>query len=287
MASPHVAAAVLLLWSAFPNLKGNVDATEQLLEQTAVHLTTTDGCGGDSTSAVPNNTYGYGRIDVYAAFQAEEKLDPPDLDVADISVGEGDSGRALAVFTVTLSRGSSRPVTVAYTTHDGSAKAGTDFVATAGRLTFAPGERSRTVAVPVLGDTRREPDEQFTLALSDAQNAQLGRAQAVATIRNDDVDTTKPVLTRLAVAVGGKVAGRAAFTLSFRVSEAATVTCIVERRKASWSRVGSVRRAVAIGANSLRAPFRIAPGVFRARCVPRDRAGNVGATAATAFRVLA
>ena len=68
MASPHVAGAVALLWSAFPSLRGNVDHTEFILEQTAVHLTTTQGCGGDTASQVPNNVYGYGRIDVLAAY---------------------------------------------------------------------------------------------------------------------------------------------------------------------------------------------------------------------------
>jgi len=68
MATPHVAGAVALLWSAFPGLRGNVDHTEFILEQTAVHLTTTQGCGGDTSSQVPNNVYGYGRIDVLAAY---------------------------------------------------------------------------------------------------------------------------------------------------------------------------------------------------------------------------
>ena len=68
MASPHVAGAVALLWSAFPSLRGNVDHTEFILEQTALHLTTTQGCGGDTSSQVPNNVYGYGRIDVLAAY---------------------------------------------------------------------------------------------------------------------------------------------------------------------------------------------------------------------------
>ncbi|MEP7200188.1 MAG: S8 family serine peptidase, partial [Chloroflexota bacterium] len=68
MASPHVAGAVALLWSAFPNLRGNIDHTEFILEQTAHPLTTTQGCGGDSATQVPNNVYGYGRIDVLAAY---------------------------------------------------------------------------------------------------------------------------------------------------------------------------------------------------------------------------
>lgn len=68
MASPHVAGAVALLWSAFPHLRGDVDHTEFILEQTAVHLTTTQGCGGDGSTQVPNNVYGYGQIDVLAAY---------------------------------------------------------------------------------------------------------------------------------------------------------------------------------------------------------------------------
>ena len=285
IASPHVGGAVLLLWSAFPELRGNVDATEQLLEQTAVHLTSSEGCGGDVSTAVPNNTFGWGRLDVYAAYRAEEALDPPDLSVADITVDEGDSGRTLAVFTITLSRGSSRPVTVAYATRGGSATAGTDFVATSGTLTFAPGEHTRTVSVPVIGDTRREPDEQFILELSNAQNARLGRAQAAATIRNDDLDRTKPVLVGLKILVR-KVSGRGALTLRFSVSEAATLSCVVERRKApSWRRVGTFRKLVAAGPNMSAVPFRVSPGAFRVRCVPRDRAGNVGPTVSAPFSV--
>jgi len=80
MASPHVAGAGALLWSAFPSLRGNVDHTEFILEQTALHLTTTQGCGGDSSAQVPNNVYGYGRIDFLAAYNyaaAEGTATPP------------------------------------------------------------------------------------------------------------------------------------------------------------------------------------------------------------------
>ncbi len=176
-------------------------------------------------------------------------------------------------------------MTVSYATRGWSAAVGTDFVATSGTLTFAPGEHTKTVSVPVIGDTRREPDEQFTLELSNPQNARLGRAQAVATIRNDDVDRTKPVLKGLKVLVR-KVSGRGALTVRFRVSEAATVSCVVERRKAPlWRRVGFFRRPVAVGASALAVPFPVSPGVFRVRCVPRDRAGNVGATVSAPFSV--
>ena len=68
MAAPHVAGAAALLWSAFASLRGNVDLTETVLAQSASHKTTTQGCGGDSPSAVPNNVYGYGLVDVLAAY---------------------------------------------------------------------------------------------------------------------------------------------------------------------------------------------------------------------------
>ena len=68
MAGPHVAGAIAVLISAYPGLAGNVDQIENILEQSAVHLTSSQGCGGDSTTAVPNNVYGWGRIDVLAAY---------------------------------------------------------------------------------------------------------------------------------------------------------------------------------------------------------------------------
>ena len=67
MACPHVAGAVALLWAADPTLVGNIDLTEQILEETATPLTTSQSCGGVSGGAIPNNTYGGGRINVLAA----------------------------------------------------------------------------------------------------------------------------------------------------------------------------------------------------------------------------
>lgn len=67
MSAPLVAGVVALLWSGVPELRGNVDATEALLEVTAVHLTSSQ-CG-DGPADVPNNVFGYGRVDALAAFQ--------------------------------------------------------------------------------------------------------------------------------------------------------------------------------------------------------------------------
>ncbi len=68
MASPHVAGAVALLWSAWPPLRGNVEATEQLLRDTATPVETT-ACAGAASNASGggNNVYGAGRMNVDAA----------------------------------------------------------------------------------------------------------------------------------------------------------------------------------------------------------------------------
>ena len=62
MAGPHVAGLVALLISAQPCLRGNVDAIEQYIIDTAAPQTSTQTCGGIAGSSVPNNTYGWGAI---------------------------------------------------------------------------------------------------------------------------------------------------------------------------------------------------------------------------------
>lgn len=69
MAAPHVAGLIALLISANPSLAGQVDRIEEIIESTAVRRTTTEACGGDGPSQVPNNTYGWGRIDALAAVE--------------------------------------------------------------------------------------------------------------------------------------------------------------------------------------------------------------------------
>ncbi len=73
MASPHVAGAVALLWSARPLLKNNIDLTAQILDESAAHVnsSTCDTAG----TTWPNNTYGYGRLDVKAAVDLAPSTD--------------------------------------------------------------------------------------------------------------------------------------------------------------------------------------------------------------------
>jgi serine protease AprX len=70
MASPHTAGAAALLIGAFPNLRRNPAAVEQLLRDSAVPVNAlTQSCGGIAANIYPNNVAGFGRIDVYAAYQ--------------------------------------------------------------------------------------------------------------------------------------------------------------------------------------------------------------------------
>jgi hypothetical protein len=95
-------------------------------------------------------------------------------------------------FTVTLGKATPLRVSVTYATADGTATAGSDYTTTSGTLVFAPGETSKTIAVPIVGDTTVEPDESFTLTLSTPVNATLGTASATGTITNDDLPRAKP-----------------------------------------------------------------------------------------------
>jgi len=70
MAGPHVVGVVALLWSAHPELARNITATKNILLQTAnpvVVLNPVQTCGGTSSSQIPNNSFGYGRVDALAA----------------------------------------------------------------------------------------------------------------------------------------------------------------------------------------------------------------------------
>ncbi|HQS45856.1 MAG TPA: cellulose binding domain-containing protein, partial [Xanthobacteraceae bacterium] len=113
----------------------------------------------------------------------------PALSVADAAVAEGDSGTSDLAFTVSLSAPSATPVTVSYSTAGGTATAGSDFTAATGTLTFAPGETSKVVHVPVAGDMAVEANETLSLTLSAPAGATLAHASATGTITNNDVVT--------------------------------------------------------------------------------------------------
>jgi hypothetical protein len=113
---------------------------------------------------------------------------PPSISISDVSVIEGAAGTTTtANFVVTLSTAWGQPVSVNFATADGTATAAdSDYVATSGTLTFAPGELSKAISVTVVGDAKAEANETFQLMLSSAFNGILARSSATGTITNDD-----------------------------------------------------------------------------------------------------
>lgn len=115
------------------------------------------------------------------------KVVTPSINITKASITEGNSGTSQINFTVTLSAPTTQPVSVTYQTKNGTATAPTDFTATAGTLTFAPGETIKTINVAVNGDTSPESNETFKLLLKNPTNATLAVKSAKGTIVNDDV----------------------------------------------------------------------------------------------------
>ena len=114
----------------------------------------------------------------------------PSLSINDVTVTEGNSGTVNAVFTVTLSAASGQTVGVNYATADGTATQPADYTSTSGSLTFTPGQTTRTITVPVIGETVPEANETFFVNLSGATNATISDNQGLGAITNDDVPVT-------------------------------------------------------------------------------------------------
>ncbi len=114
---------------------------------------------------------------------------PPVVSVADASALES-AGSIPAV--VSLVPAASGPVTVQYTTADGSAKAGSDYTSVSGSLTLAAGQTSKTVLVPIANNTANDGNRSFSFKISSPTNATLGDATATLTIRDDDVAPAPP-----------------------------------------------------------------------------------------------
>lgn len=94
-------------------------------------------------------------------------------------------GSAL-VFIVQLTPASSKAVSVRYATQDGSAKAGTDYIASSGELTFAPGETEKTVSVPLTSNDCHDLERSLSLVLSEPHEALVQTASALGAILDND-----------------------------------------------------------------------------------------------------
>src|SRR4029077_21122692 len=129
--------------------------------------------------------------------------DPPEISIAAAaSSTEGNTGSSNVAIVVTLSQTHKESVWVNYATADVTAFAGTDYINTTGTLQFLPGTLTKTIYVPVFGDTAGEPNETFYVDLSVPLNGTLTAAtRATVTIVNDD--STNQVFRTTADFAGG------------------------------------------------------------------------------------
>jgi subtilisin family serine protease len=201
MATPHVTGTVALYAAAYPN--ASADAIR------AVILSTTQ-----PTASLANRTVTGGRLDVAAALAASPGVG---ISISGRTVAEGNSSTMPLAFTVTLSAAAAEIVTVNYATANGTATAGSDYVAQSGTVSFAPGEVSKTIVIDVVGDTTFEPNETFTVVLSaPSANSRVQTGTATGTITNDDQQPTPT----LAIASVSQLENSGVFVFTVSLSQA-------------------------------------------------------------------
>lgn len=123
------------------------------------------------------------------------------LFVSDPLVIEGDTGSKDAQFEVRLSRPYESDLSFTYTTIDGSAKAGSDYTAVSGTLTFLAGQTVANINVPITGDMDVENSEFFSFVVTpDIVSAAViangaREAGGIAQILDDDASSVLPVVS--------------------------------------------------------------------------------------------
>ena len=110
----------------------------------------------------------------------------PTISIGDVTLDEGNSGTTNFVFTVTRSGDTAGTSSVSFVTADDTATADGDYISLSGIVSFGNGVTQQTVTVTVNGDTIVEPDETFTVNLSNPFDATISDGQGLGTITNDD-----------------------------------------------------------------------------------------------------
>ena len=116
-----------------------------------------------------------------------------------VEVAEGNEGTSNVEVPVQRIQASAIPTSIRYATQDGTAIAGQDYTATSGTLTFPAGTTNltQTISIPIYGDTLDEPNEIFTVTLSDPTNSVIQpRTVRIEIIDDDEPDPVGPRVQR-------------------------------------------------------------------------------------------
>ena len=123
-------------------------------------------------------------IDNQAQITIIDNDPPPMLSIGKVTVNESDGS---ANVIITLDTPSSLPITVDYTTTDGSATQPGDYTTTTGQITIPPGQTTATITVPIIDDAAFEFSETLTVDLTNPVNVTLAGNQGIITINDDDL----------------------------------------------------------------------------------------------------
>lgn len=134
MAGPHVAGLVGLLLSARPDMAGDVDAIEAIINSTAVPVNVTQTCGGTPTTTIPNNTFGYGRIDALAMYNAAATAPHSFVLLKEATPGSVNHGETIT-YTLTITHNHPTSATTNVVLTD-TIPVGTTFVSATGPYTL-------------------------------------------------------------------------------------------------------------------------------------------------------
>lgn len=164
-----------------------------LTERTDVNTNSGNGGGFSVATGIKATAGNYGNtIGTLATASTQARislaLKPalPTITISDANLIEGNTSYSNMNFTVTLSEAAN--ASVQYSTSSGTATAGSDYTEISGILTFN-NETTKTIFVPIIGDTLVEQDETFSLTLSNPVGATITTATATGTILNDDLPT--------------------------------------------------------------------------------------------------
>lgn len=158
--------------------------------------------------------------------------DDPIASIAPVAfIVEGDSGSAVVDLVVTLSSAAVQATTISFSTDDFTATAGQDYTSTSGDVVFQPGELTKTISVPVMGDTAPEGPEGFFVNLIETNNGSLkatGKQGGVGIFDNDKAPLPTVSMPK-SVTVEEGTGGTTNVLFDINLSSAAT-----ERTQVKW-----------------------------------------------------
>ncbi len=223
LSAPIFAGAWARLLAAHPTLGFAAPYLYNILTSVDYHDVTSGSNGGETAAAGWDNASGFGSFILSNVNSHIAGAGPPSLSVSDVAITEGDSGTKLLNFTVNLSSASSSSVSFKFATADGTATAGSDYVARAlTSRSIAAGLTSSVIGVTVNGDTTAEPDETLFLNISNPVGATIADGQGLGTIQTDDIPSLS--VTDVSITEGNSGTKSANFTVSLTSPSATAVS---------------------------------------------------------------